>query len=210
MYGFYAYSALPSDIPLDTILKQAKMRLCHHISWFENSRNANSILLYESEPFLWIKPNPALFYLPAEEVASEQTVVRAGSATKRTINIGLRINENESYEKFKARWGQTQELIDLVKSRNHLDYDLYEFALRLFCARLQETGWLSLLFILHDASQQQQQHQQQLTIENTRGVAFENSASITRAPLDLLRTRMYSSAHYLTIIYLFLLLLQVL
>ena len=146
MYGFYAYSALPSDIPLDTILKQAKMRLCHHTSWFgiAEMQIASQLLLYESEPFLWIKPNPALFNLLAEDVTSEQTVVRAGSDTKRTINIGLRINENESYEKFKAKWGQTQELIDLVKSRNHLDYDLYEFALRLFCARLQETGLVPL------------------------------------------------------------------
>lgn len=104
---------------------------------------ASQLLLYESEPFLWIKPNPALFNLPAEEEAPDQTIVRAGN-TNSTINIGLRINENDSYEKFKERWGQTQELIDLVKSRNHLDYDLYEFAFRLFCARLKETGLLPL------------------------------------------------------------------
>jgi hypothetical protein len=145
VYGIYAYDSLPSDIPSSTILQHAKRRLCHKRTWFGlvDREIASQLLLYETPPFSYLEPNPVVFSLPAvdsENVTESVAPINNHNKEKEY----LRINESHLYRKSKLEWEGQKDFSDFIKSHNDLDYDLYQFAEQLFCARLKESGLLSL------------------------------------------------------------------
>jgi len=142
--GRFAYDPKtlhPSNLNIP--IKSAKDRLCHQISWFGlvDMPIASQMLLYESKPFSWLRPNPVVFNLPAETIGpSTKKDFPKVNQTKEKFNE----NTKESYQVSRLQWKKSIELQNLVQSFNQPDYELYDFAVRLFCARVHSAGLLPL------------------------------------------------------------------
>jgi len=136
LIGDSAYAPRLSQSINETI-QSAKYRLCHQLSWFGliDMPIASQLLLYESEPFSWLQPNPVVFNLH---------VLESETQNKTMYSNMFRNNTKKSYLDAKQTWRETTELQKLFKSLNQPDYELYDFTVQLFCARVESSGLLSL------------------------------------------------------------------
>jgi hypothetical protein len=133
--GSFAYSHYKAS--MHTVDK-AKQRLCSMV-WFrlESLPIPSNLLLYETDPFRLLVPNPVVFGLPARNHLN-------GSQTRtNTTREGvLRVNTNSKYYEFKTKTFIERNGVSLVETYNQEDLEVYDFAQRLFCARLRRASGL--------------------------------------------------------------------
>jgi len=137
--GQFAYASDVNQFgPINETMQIAKYNLCRHMSWFGlvDMPIASQLLLYESEPFSLLKPNPVVFNLHVE--------TENNTRKREVFGDMFRHNKKEPYLEAKEQWRDSIELQNLFKSFNQPDYELYEFAVSLFCARVEKAGLLQL------------------------------------------------------------------
>jgi len=125
-------------------VRMAKRRLCD-IEFFGLSHDdiGSMLLMYETPPFNQLLPNPVAFGLPAREPAREE--IHSADEDEDDEVLTLRINNNTVYEEFKHVTFKQNEGIKIVEKYNRPDFEVYQFAVRLFCARVRETTLLQTL-----------------------------------------------------------------
>lgn len=147
----------------ENVIQQAKDRLCR-MQWFGISEwpLASALLLYESHPFSKLLPNPVVFGLPPTNITSTSASTLNRRFEKKKANstrndadntlsssssaeaAALRKNNNQAYQEFKKGVFVQGNGTQLLQRENAADMEIYDFALHVFCQRLQETGLLVL------------------------------------------------------------------
>jgi hypothetical protein len=152
LVGLKAYEAVgPERYPIEA----AKDRLCR-TPFFGIAEwpIPSALLLYETHPFSKLQPNPVSFGLPANNQTLVDAAVEAARArvlaglnyssvqieakNSATGAAGLRQNQNEVYKNFKSSVFVQNNGTDLVLKHHAHDWELYQFAMRLFCARVRD------------------------------------------------------------------------
>ncbi|KAL3801371.1 hypothetical protein HJC23_006981 [Cyclotella cryptica] len=133
--GAYAYDAF--DEARHTVAN-AKWRLCR-IAWFGMSEMplVSSLMLYETTAFRWLVPNPVVFGLPpVKDGAKDDEVYEKSKDGEEDKNVGLRVNSDTEYKEFLTNAFAKNNGTSLVTEYNREDVEVYQFAKKLFCARL--------------------------------------------------------------------------
>lgn len=133
--GHDAYS--PFDSSTSSVQK-AKARLCDTASFaLSHQPIAFALLLYESQPFRAIIPNPVVFELPAVDDEEEGL---DGINTTLAREILSRVDNCPDYAYFKEHTFVEHNGPELVAEYNAEDLEVYKFAVELYCARVREAG----------------------------------------------------------------------
>jgi hypothetical protein len=161
LVGLRAYEPVdPERYPIEA----AKDRLCK-TTFFGIAEwpISSALLLYETHPFSKLQPNPVSFGLPANNKTEVDATVEAAKArvlaglnyTSAQIEAkkaaaqggaaaaGLRQNQKEVYKNFKSGIFVENNGTDLVLKHHSHDWELYQFAMRLFCARVRDAGMIA-------------------------------------------------------------------
>ena len=154
--GSYAYDSFNETIHT---IEKAKARLCN-VDWFYivGMETSGQLLLYETSPFDQIKPNPVAFDLPAEVVANnnvnhKRRLEKESKSSKYIVPIdptGKRHNDNSEYVTFRKTTFVENDGDTLIHRHNGADFEVYEFSLKLFCARLGRSGILEAVSTAED------------------------------------------------------------
>jgi hypothetical protein len=119
----------------------------------------SALLLYETHPFSKLQPNPVSFGLPANNKTQVDAAVEAAKArvlaglnyssakieasNNNNTAAGLRQNEHEMYKTFKSGVFVENNGTDLVLKYHSHDWEVYQFAMNLFCARVRDAGMIA-------------------------------------------------------------------
>jgi len=144
---------------VERMVTPAKQQLCK-MAWFGMLEMPipSNLLLYESGIFKTLIPNPVVFDLPPVD-DMENTIFwnqtqhhhdkNGRNDWKKYIRDSQGNKNKLKYDTFVNVEYQKKNGMELIKSFNKEDYDVYDFATELFCARLRDVGLIHLASQFH-------------------------------------------------------------
>jgi len=127
----YAYA---SPLKTGDAVLASKQRLCQiEVFGLNSPRAALGLLLYETGVFSHLIPNPVVFDLPATFTNKD-----AQDNLTSIMKLATRKSQNQEYPIFKSQTYVDNQGEFLVRLHNKEDFEVYDFAVKLYCARLRE------------------------------------------------------------------------